>query len=65
MTGERPLVDAGDGAFLPIDLEPEFAFEEGGDRGHHPFSRHLRCHVDVAIAGVVPEARFAATRHKR
>jgi hypothetical protein len=52
---EGPLHHGSDGALRPIDLEAELAFEESHDRGHHPLSRRLRPHVDVAVVNVAAQ----------
>src|SRR5271166_1395819 len=48
---ELAFPDRGDGALLPVDLEPEPVLQERRHRRHHPLARRLRPHVDVAGGG--------------
>src|SRR5207244_7029257 len=54
----QELADArlGNRALGLVDLEPEALRKEPFDAGHHPFSRALTAHIDVAVVGVAHEA---------
>src|ERR1700692_89241 len=46
----------GDRALGLVDLQPEALRKEPFDAGHHPFSRTLTAHIDVAVVGVAQDA---------
>src|SRR5205807_7739861 len=55
---EFALLDWGDGALLLVDAEPQAAFQEPPHRGHDPFPRRRRPHIDIAVIG--PRVRPSA-----
>jgi hypothetical protein len=50
-TAAEPAPAKAGGALLLVDLEPQAAFQEPHHRGHDPFPRRRRPHIDVAVVG--------------
>jgi hypothetical protein len=60
---ERSLVSTPDCAFLCVDFELEFAYDEAANALQHLLPGSLALHMDVAVVGVATEAvsRFSSS----
>jgi hypothetical protein len=47
----KPAPAKAGGALLLVDAKPQAAFQEPPHRGHDPFARRRRPHMDVAVIG--------------